>query len=180
MDSDEEEFMDHMHKIEDEQKQEDKKLVKGCRVTVKLPEWEEKYRGKITRPFSNKTGIYTVKLDDDENGEEYENLKKVKREYITIVPEEVINEENIMNEIKDLVKTRKTKGKEAMISQFEKICKIQEKYDKKKKNKENKKKQKTNVTKLRKLLRTKNIMNDFKYFKNMEVENQEKIISQLE
>ena len=51
---------------------------------------------------------------------------------------------------------------------------------KKKKIKENKKKQKTNVTKLRKLLRQKNIMNDFKYFKNMEIENQEKIISQLE
>ena len=161
-------------------KKEDKKLIKGCKVTVKLPEWEETYRGRITRPFSNKTGIYTIKLDDDENGEEYEKLKKVKRQYITIVPEEVINEENIMSEIKDLVKTRKTKGKEAMISQFEKICKIQEKYDKKKKIKENKKKQKTNVTKLRKLLRQKNIMNDFKYFKNMEIENQEKIISQLE
>ena len=180
MDTEEEEFMDHMHKYEDEQKKEDKKLIKGCKVTVKLPEWEETYRGKITRPFSNKTGIYTIKLDDDENGEEYEKLKKVKRQYITIVPEEVINEENIMSEIKDLVKTRKSKGKEAMISQFEKICKIQEKYDKKKKIKENKKKQKTNVTKLRKLLRQKNIMNDFKYFKNMEIENQEKIISQLE
>ena len=67
-----------------------------------------------------------------------------------------------------------------MAEQFEKICKVQEKYDKKKKEKADKKKQSENVSKFRKLLREKNIMNDFKYFRSMPVENQEKIIAQLE
>ena len=171
------EFLEKMREHEKEMKREEKKYRKGARVNVKLDEWDKPYKGTIT---SVKNGKFNVKLDNDEDDEEFEELKKVKRQYIELIPEEEVNEEKIMSELKDLMEIRKTKGKKAMAEQFEKICKVQEKYDKKKKEKEDKKKQSENVSKFRKLLREKNIMNDFKYFRSMPVENQEKIISQLE
>ena len=153
------------------------KLTKNCSVFVNLPEWGDvKYRGKISKVIAN--GKFNIKLDND-GEDEYEELKHVKRSYITLITEDEINEENVMSELKDLVKLRNKKGKTAMISQFEKICKIQEKFDVKKKKKEQKHKQIINVTKLRKLLREKNIMNDFKYFKTMDLDAQQKIIDQL-
>ena len=145
---------------------------------MKLEEWDKSYKGVIT---GVKNGKFNIKLDnEDGDEEEFEELKKVKRHNIELIPEEELNEEKIMLELKDLMKVRKTKGKKAMAAQFEKICKVQEKYDKKKKEKEDKKKQTENVSKFRKLLREKNIMNDFKYFRSMPIENQEKVISQLE
>ena len=158
-------------------KREEKKYKKGARVNVKLPEWDKPYKGVIK---STKNGKFNIKLDDDEDGEEFEEIKKVKRQYIDLIPEEEINEEKIMSELKELMEIRKTKGKKSMMEQLEKICKVQEKYDKKKREREDKKKQTENVSKFRKLLREKNIMNDFKYFRTMPVETQEKIIAQLE
>jgi hypothetical protein len=178
MDGDsEEEFMDKMIEMEKQMKREEKKYRKGARVIVNHPEWDKPYKGIIT---AVKKGKFNIKLDNDEDGEEFEELKKVKRQCIELVPEEEINEEKIMSELKDLMSIRKTKGRKAMVEQFDKICKVQEKYDKKKREREDKKKQNENVSKFRKLLREKNIMNDFKYFRTMPVENQEKIISQLE
>ena len=175
---DDEEFLEKMREHEKEMKREEKKYRKGARVNVKLEEWDKSYKGVIT---GVKNGKFNIKLDnEDGDEEEFEELKKVKRHNIELIPEEVLNEEKIMLELKDLMKVRKTKGKKAMAAQFEKICKVQEKYDKKKKEKEDKKKQTENVSKFRKLLREKNIMNDFKYFRSMPIENQEKVISQLE
>ena len=177
-DEDEEEFLEKMREHEKEMKREEKKYRKGARVNVKLEEWDKSYKGVIT---GVKNGKFNIKLDnEDGDEEEFEELKKVKRHNIELIPEEELNEEKIMLELKDLMKVRKTKGKKAMAAQFEKICKVQEKYDKKKKEKEDKKKQTENVSKFRKLLREKNIMNDFKYFRSMPIENQEKVISQLE
>ena len=177
-DEDEEEFLEKMREHEKEMKREEKKYRKGARVNVKLEEWDKSYKGVIT---GVKNGKFNIKLDnEDGDEEEFEELKKIKRHNIELIPEEELNEEKIMLELKDLMKVRKTKGKKAMAAQFEKICKVQEKYDKKKKEKEDKKKQTENVSKFRKLLREKNIMNDFKYFRSMPIENQEKVISQLE
>ena len=177
IDDDEEEFLERMRQQEKEMKREEKKYKKGARVNVKLPEWDKPYKGVIK---STKNGKFNIKLDDDEDGEEFEEIKKVKRQYIDLIPEEEINEEKIMSELKELMEIRKTKGKKSMMEQLEKICKVQEKYDKKKREREDKKKQTENVSKFRKLLREKNIMNDFKYFRTMPVETQEKIIAQLE
>ena len=176
-DGSEEEFMELMREQEKEMIQEEKKYRKGARVTVKLDEWDKPYKGLIT---GVKKGKFNVKLDNDEDDEEFEELKKIKRQYIELIPEEELNEEKIMSELKGLMDIRKTKGKKAMAQQFEKICKVQEKYDRKKREREDKKKQTKNVSKFRKLLREKNIMNDFKYFRTMPVETQEKIIAQLE
>ena len=56
--------------------------------------------------------------------------------------------------------------------------KVKEKKDEKKERKKKKKKKK-NFFELRKLLREKNVMNDFKYFKTLELDVQEKIITKL-
>ena len=175
---DDEEFIEKMKEHEKEMKREEKKYRKGARVNVKLEEWDKSYKGVIT---GLKNGKFNIKLDNEEDDEEeFEELKKVKRRNIKLIPEEELNEEKIMLELKDLMEVRKTKGKKAMTAQFEKICKVQEKYDKRQKEKKDKKKQTENVSKFRKLLREKNIMNDFKYFRSMPLENQEKIIYQLE
>jgi len=84
-----------------------------------------------------------------------------------------------MEELKQLIKTRKTKGKDAMSKKFDKMAKAYERKQSKVKKKKEQKQKTKNVSTLRKLLRTPNIMNDFKYFKDMDIEAQTKIISRL-
>lgn len=177
--SDEEEYLEKIQEYEEERGKKIKKLVKGAAVNVRLPEWDKEYRGTITG--KTKRGTYNINLDiDKDNGEEFEELKKVKLEYITLVPEEIINEEVIMDELKELIKKRRKGGKKSMEEHFDKICKIQEKFDGEQKAKKEKKEKTANVSKLRKLLRDKNVMNDFKYFKNMSLADQNKILLELE
>ena len=91
-----------------------------------------------------------------------------------------IEDSEILNELQELIKCRKSKGSDAMI---EKLDKMSQAY-KRKQTKEQKKSEKQNiksknVSTLRKLLRAPNIMNDFKYFKDMDIEAQKKIIRRL-
>ena len=179
MDESDEEYFEKIQEYEEERGKKIKKLVKGASVNVRLPEWDKAYRGTITG--KTKRGAYNIKLDiDKENGEEFEELKKIKLEYITLIPEETINEEVIMDELKELIKIRRKGGKKSMEEHLDKICKIQEKFDGEQKAKKEKKEKTTNVNKLRKLLRDKNVMNDFKYFKNMSLDEQNKILLELE
>ena len=175
----EDEFMEYMQIQEDEEREKTKRLKKGTKVLVKLPSWDKEYRGIVK--CKKKKG-YTVILDndEDEDEEEFEPVTNVKREWIKLVPAETLNEEKMLEEISQLMKTRKAKGKEAMMQQFQKICKVQEKREKKIKDKKEKKQKLENVSKMRSLLREKNVMNDFKYFKELDLEKQEKILAQLE
>jgi len=84
-----------------------------------------------------------------------------------------------LKELKSLISCRKTKGKEAMIKQLDKMSRAEERRLSKEQKKKDEKQKTKNVSTLRKLLRTPNIMNDFKYFKNMNIASQKKIIAQL-
>ena len=64
---------------------------------------------------------------------------------------------------------------------LEKHTKEIEKKIKKEENKQNKKKKNENCKQFQKLLTSKNMMNDYKFFKDkMDIENQNKIIKELE
>tara|TARA_B100000902_G_scaffold224943_1_gene213592 strand:- start:974 stop:3277 length:2304 start_codon:yes stop_codon:yes gene_type:complete len=154
------------------------KFKKNERVKIKLKDWDTFYEGKIVKVHWNKKPRltrYDVKLDD----KTYELVKKIKSRFIKSIEPVEENYEETLNELKELMKTNKNKGQEEMFKKFESVAnKHKKKLEKEKKKREAKKKDK-NVTKLRKALREKNVMNDFKYFRNMELESQTKILRQL-
>ena len=159
-------------------KEQKSKFKKNERVKLKLKDWDKFYEGKIkTVHWHKKPRLtrYDVKLDD----KTYEIVKKVKSRYIKSIEPVEENYDETLNELKELMKINKSKGKEEMLKKFETVAnKHKKKLEKEKKKREAKKKDK-NVTKLRKALREKNVMNDFKYFRNMELESQTKILKQL-
>ena len=61
-----------------------------------------------------------------------------------------------------------------MHKQFKKMLKSKERKDKKLLEKKNKKKKEKNFIILRKLLKEKNVMNDFKFFRSMDIDNRKK------
>ena len=88
-------------------------------------------------------------------------------------------EEDPLEELKELMKLKKNKGSEAMKKKFEQLSKAKEKHDAKKQKKKNSKLKEKNFHELRKLMREKNTMNDFKFFKGMELEQQKLILTKL-
>tara|TARA_X000000950_G_scaffold109087_3_gene137498 strand:- start:8668 stop:11079 length:2412 start_codon:yes stop_codon:yes gene_type:complete len=140
----------------------DGKILKKHKVKVKgVTKPQYRYDVKVWVKENKSKEITMVKT---------KNLKKISEEE---------NEVNTLNEIKELVSIRKKDGKKAMMKRFEEMCKINDKHNELKKKKDEEKTKKKNITTLRKLLREKNVMNDFKYFKNMELKTQEKILEQL-
>ncbi len=106
--------------------------------------------------------------------------ENIKGKYIKAINKtEEEEEEEIMAELKQLIKTRKIKGKGAMTKKFDKMAKAYERKHSKEQKKKEKKQKSKNLASLRKLLRAPNIMNDFKYFKDMELDAQKKIINRL-
>ena len=61
-----------------------------------------------------------------------------------------------------------------MLKQFDRISKAQERTQTKKQKEKEERQKGKNVSTLRKLLRAPNIMNDFKYFKTMELDSQKR------
>ena len=74
---------------------------------------------------------------------------------------------------------KKGKGKKAMKKKFEAMCKAKEKKDAEKQKKNEAKEKEKNFTRLRKLMRERNVMNDFKFFKNMKLTQQNLILTKL-
>ena len=158
-----------------------KNLKKKQKVRVEYKDWDKPYTGVITsvvelsdNPNYSK---YNIKLDDPEK-EGWDIQRNIKGKYIESIEKEEIEDTEILKELQDLIKCRK-KGKKAMLKQFSKLSEATERAEvKKNKEKESKIKAK-NLSVLRRLLRAPNVMNDFKYFKNMDIDTQKKIILQL-
>lgn len=160
---------------------EESDFIKG--ESIKVLYKKKWYDGKILKKHKVKVkGVtkpqyrYDVKVWIKEN--KSKEITMVKTKNLKKISEEE-NEVNTLNEIKELVSIRKKDGKKAMMKRFEEMCKINDKHNELKKKKDEEKTKKKNITTLRKLLREKNVMNDFKYFKNMELKTQEKILEQL-
>ena len=149
----------------------------GDEVKVKDMGWDEYYNGIITKVCRN--GSYHIKLDSKEL--EKRKWRGIKEKYIRPRNKQKDDQESlVMAELKELVNIRKKKGKKAMIKQFDKFMEISEKKEKIRKKAEDKKEKTKNMIKFRSQLREKNSMNDFKYFRNMNLEAQQKILKNLE
>ena len=168
-------------KIKEKEKREAKKQSKIAKfklkekIMVKGAGWDEEYSGIITKVCTRNR--YDVKLDDDDLDKRDWKLIHVK--YIRKKTEDDINFTEAIEELKDLVKTKKKGGSKAMLEKFEKLSKANEARKKKKEQDKAKKEKNKNVIKLRKMLREKNVMNDFKYFKEMNVDEQRFILRKL-
>ena len=152
-------------------------------MRVEHKDWEKAYNGIIKAVVDLKENpaysLYNIELEE-ENEEEWALQENIKGKYITAIDKtEEDEEQEIMAELNQLIKTRKIKGKEAMSKKFDKMAKAYERKHSKEQKKKEKKQKSKNLSSLRKLLRAPNIMNDFKYFKDMELDAQKKIINRL-
>ena len=165
-------------------------FAKNERVKVKHKDWDEFYKGTIKTVVDRKKNpdysLYDVELDDDE----FQLQKDMKGKYIKSIDkakqkkrknnEEEITDEQALNELAELLKTRKKGGKDKMVKKLEQMTKAHEKKEKEKQKRLMERKRNKNTATLRKLLKTPNVMNDFKYFKTMDIESQQKILKRLE
>ncbi len=176
-----------LHKKEEKKaEKETSDFKKGDRVKVKLKDWDKYYKGeiiKVNKPGSRslrkkktmtkKSKTYNIKL----NNKEYEDIHYVLPKYIKMI--ESVEHGEALKELEELMKLKKTKGSEAMMKKFNQLSKVYEKkVDREKKEKEAKEKSK-NLKNFKKALRGKDTVNDFKYFKDMPIENQIKLIKDL-
>ena len=145
------------------------------KVLIQGDEWDEEYSGVITKVCTRNR--YNVRLDDKDLDKR--DWKLMNAKYIRKYTDDEKEYSETMNEIKKLVEMRKNKGNNAMIKQFEKMVGATEKHNKKKEMAKQKKLKTKNMSKFRKMLREKNVMNDFKYFKELDYEKQNMILMKL-
>ena len=165
------------------------KYKKGDTVEVKVKGWDKFYKGKIVKVNEKKNKekkkkfyTYNIKLDEDENDDEneYEIVKNVKSDRIKGFDKESMEYKQIIDEFKELIKTKKGKSKKAYQQKLDKLVKTNEKREKKIKMKKEKQRKTKNFKKFRKMLREKNTMNDYNYFKKLNSTQQTVIIKKLE
>ena len=181
----EKKFSKEMEKVEKKIKAKEKREAKEQskitkfklkdKIMVKGAEWDEEYSGVITKVCTRNR--YNIKLDDDDLDKR--DWKLMHAKYIRKKTEDDVSYAQAIEELKELVKTKKKGGSKAMLAKFEKLSKAEEKRQKKKDDEKAKKEKNKNVVKLRKMLREKNVMNDFKYFKEMKIEDQRLILRKL-
>ena len=148
------------------------------KVQMKNPGWDSLKEGKIVKIHRNKKPRlvkYDIRLKEKYKGKIV--YKKVPSRRIK--PSEENEEKELLNELKKLINTKSGKGKEAMEKQFQKLSKAQEKKEKVKQKKREEKEKHKNLIKLRKLMRGENVMNDYKFFKGLKIEDQKKILDKL-
>ncbi|MBT4479237.1 MAG: AAA family ATPase, partial [Flavobacteriales bacterium] len=159
---------------------------KNQKVSVYYKDWDKAYVGKIKTivEVGNNPAysLYNIELEktEDKDEEEWALQENIKGKYITAIDDnEQIEDSVILNELQELIKCRKSKGSDAMIAKLDKMSQAYKRKQTKEQKEREKKLKSKNVSTLRKLLRTPNIMNDFKYFKDMDIDAQKKIIRRL-
>ena len=186
---DEEEEDEKCTETSEKSKKETKKKMqfkKNQKVSVYYKDWDKAYVGKIKTivDVGNNPAysLYNIELDktEDKDDEEWALQENIKGKYITAIDDnEQIEDSVILNELQELIKCRKSKGSDAMIAKLDKMSQAYKRKQTKEQKEREKKLKSKNVSTLRKLLRTPNIMNDFKYFKDMDIDAQKKIIRRL-
>jgi ATP-dependent Lon protease len=186
---DEEEEDEKCTETSEKSKKETKKKMqfkKNQKVSVYYKDWDKAYVGKIKTivDVGNNPAysLYNIELEktEDKDEEEWALQENIKGKYITAIDDnEQIEDSVILNELQELIKCRKSKGSDAMIAKLDKMSQAYKRKQTKEQKEREKKLKSKNVSTLRKLLRTPNIMNDFKYFKDMDIDAQKKIIRRL-
>ena len=186
---DEEEEEKECIETSEKPKKETKKKMqfkKNQKVSVYYKDWDKAYVGKIKTivDVGNNPAysLYNIELEktEDKDDEEWALQENIKGKYITAIDEnEQVEDSEILDELQELIKCRKSKGSDAMIEKLDKMSRAYKRKQTKEQKKREVKLKSKNVSTLRKLLRAPNIMNDFKYFKDMDIDAQKKIIRRL-
>ena len=154
------------------------KYQKGDKILYKKKGWDEFKKGQVTNVNRHKHRskvTYDIKLNKS-----YKPPRIHKKIPSTrLKKQETEDEEDPLAELEELMKLKKNKGSEAMKKKFEELSKAKEKRDAKKQKKKEAKLKEKNFHELRKLMRERNTMNDFKFFKGMELEQQKMILTKL-
>ena len=111
----------------------------------------------------------TTTEEEEEEEEEVETETEIDETY-----------KNILQELKKYVPGKNEKGRTKVLEKLEKMAIKEQKEIVKKEKKEVKKNKKKNMKTFKKLLNDKNIMNDFKYFEKMDINDQKKILAHVE
>ena len=172
---DEDEIEEKNEVIEKEVAPKDRVFFKGQRVFIQTPKMKKEAgtivdKVLIKEKFNNK---YKVKLDKGKT------MPKVTNKFITLMDDEEADYRESLKQMKELLKLKKTKGNKAMMKQLEKFTAAQEKKDKERKEKEIEAKKHKNQLTFRKLINGKKRVNDFKFFRSLDLEKQEKIINEI-
>ena len=184
----EEEWMELMQEQEKEMKKDgtyySTKYVKNDVVVLKMKGWDDFKKGKIQRVHKRSKRMrakYDVILDKKYKGKKiYKSiLSKNLKSYKNFKSENNdVEEDALLNELKQLLDAKK-EGDDILQKKFDELAKAKAKKDEKIKKKKEAKLKHKNFVSLRKLLREKNVMNDFKYFKTLDINVQEKILTKL-
>ena len=157
------------------------KFKKGETVLVKLKEWDDFYKGNITKVnrYKNKSSkkmevTYNIKLEDDE----YEDVEEVPSTRMKKVNKESIEFDELIKEMREISATKK-KGKKAFDKKINNMMKAAEKKKRKDEKKESKKRKKKHMTKFKSLLKSKSPMNEFKYFNGLTTEQQKIVLKKM-
>ena len=123
--------------------------------------------------------------EDEEEEEDNKNEKSKKKNVESKGKDEEKNDEDpieILEDFKQMCKSFVKKNKNsAVVKDIQKQTKEIEKKIKQEENKKNKKEKGKNVKKFAKLLAGKNVLNDYKFFKDkMDVQSQRKVLKELE
>jgi ATP-dependent Lon protease len=156
---------------------------KNERIHIKLDDWDRKYIGIIKKVYKNKKGNkYDVQLDESDDDEEYELVRRVRESKITKInkteEKEKYEYNKLLNEMKELIRA-KDKGTTAFEKKFNEMQKIANEEEKKDKAKNIKIKKQKNFKSFRKLLRGKREVSDIKYFKSLDIDAQENIMKKM-
>ncbi len=178
----EEEWME-MARVQEKEMKEDgtyynTKYKLKDKVLMKLAGWDGLKQGRIVKVHRNKKPNlvkYDIRLKQRYKGKRYYRKIPSRR----IKPSDENEEKELLSELKKLIDTKSGKGKEAMVKQFEKLSKAQEKKEKAKQKKKEEKEKHKNLMQLRKLMRGEKVMNDYKFFKGLKIEDQKKILDKL-
>ena len=184
----EEEWMEMIAEQEKEMKKEGTyyatKYKKDDIIVLKMKGWDDFKKGKIQRVHKRTKRMrakYDIVLDKKYKGKKIykgilsRNIKSFDKHKKENSEQE---EDALLNELKQLLDAKK-EGDEVLQKKFDELAKAKAKKDEKLKKKKEEKLKKKNFMSLRKLLREKNVMNDFKYFKKLDLNVQEKILTKL-
>ena len=151
------------------------KYKKGDKILYKKKGWKEFKKGEVIKVNRNKERskvTYDIKIGKRTH-------KKISSNRLKKQQDNDEDEDMVLDELKELIKTKEGKGKEAMEKKFNQLVKAKEKKDLIKQKKRDKKEKNKNFIKLRKMLRHRHTSNDFKYFKDMSLDGQNKILTKL-
>jgi ATP-dependent Lon protease len=184
----EEEWMDMFEEQEKEMKKDgtyyNTKYNKNDKVLIKMKGWDDFKQGKIQRVHKRSRSMrakYDIILIKKYKGKKVyksilsRNIKSLDKHKSDKNDKE---EDTLLNELKQLLDAKK-EGDSVLQNKFDELAKAKAKKDEKIQKKKDAKLKEKNFFNLRKLLREKNVMNDFKYFKTLELDVQEKILTKL-